>query len=502
MSYKHERVSVLKLCADSRDILLICGYLPYFKSNDLQNQRLLYQETLAYIDNIIEDHLGLEVILLLDMNCNLYNTSHPYSVLLHDLMVKHDLLSAFDLVPNFDPHSEFTRSDVKTGSFTLIDGMLLSKSLSDIVSNVRISDYGDNISDHRPVELDITISLRELSLNNLGKPRTVNWAKLSIETLTLYKENMREGLDKVSIPFHSIIHGDQCCTDVSHREAIGNYYHELVNVVLSADSYLPRTSPSVHKSFWSPKLSKLKQRSIDCCNNWRANGCPRSGPIFLCKKRCSLEYKRAINNAKKDSDIKVSNDMHHDLTMLDSNSFWKTWRNKNKDSVSLVTRVDGETDEEGIAGAFREHFRRVYSNSDTPAHESLKTEFNQCFTDYFDRHVNDSIAPCFISWSEMVDVMAKLKLGKATSGYIRPEHIFHGSEKLAMHLHLLFNGLIQHDVVVDEFLKGTITPIVKVTQGDMSDSANYRGITLGNLFSKLFEHALHAKLTPFLNCDD
>ena len=75
MSYKHERVSVLKLCADSRDILLICGYLPYFKSNDLQNQRLLYQETLAYIDNIIEDHLGLEVILLLDMNCNLYNTS-------------------------------------------------------------------------------------------------------------------------------------------------------------------------------------------------------------------------------------------------------------------------------------------------------------------------------------------------------------------------------------------------------------------------------------------
>ena len=61
--------------------------------------------------------------------------------------------------------------------------------------------------------------------------------------------------------------------------------------------------------------------------------------------------------------------------------------------------------------------------------------------------------------------------------------------------------MIQHGIVVNEFLHGDITPIVKDTQGDISSSSNYRGITLGSLFSKLFEFALDLKVTPFLDTD-
>ena len=62
--------------------------------------------------------------------------------------------------------------------------------------------------------------------------------------------------------------------------------------------------------------------------------------------------------------------------------------------------------------------------------------------------------------------------------------------------------MIQHGIVVEDFLHGTITPIVvKDPQGDVSSSTNYRGITLGSLFSKLFEFALDLKITPFLESD-
>ena len=44
------------------------------------------------------------------------------------------LSSAFDLMTNFDPLTCYTRSDAKTNSFTLIDGILISTSL---VSRVR-----------------------------------------------------------------------------------------------------------------------------------------------------------------------------------------------------------------------------------------------------------------------------------------------------------------------------------------------------------------------------
>ena len=138
VNYYHERVSVMNLSADVGEIVLINGYLPFYKTSDLQNQRIIYQETLAYIENIINDHLGSHFILLLDMNCNIYNTGHPYSILLRDLMSRKSLFSAFDLVPNFDPSANFTRCDLKTNSFTLIDGILLSDSLRDLVSNVRV----------------------------------------------------------------------------------------------------------------------------------------------------------------------------------------------------------------------------------------------------------------------------------------------------------------------------------------------------------------------------
>ena len=143
----------------------------------------------------------------------------------------------------------------------------------------------------------------------------------------------------------------------------------------------------------------------------------------------------------------------------------------------------------------------MYDNNNTPSHESLKSEFHERFRTYFDSHINDSIASYYLSWSDMTEVMSKLKTGKASSGEIRPEHILHGSVKLAFHLQLLFNAMIQHGIVVDDFLMGTITPIIKDTQGDVSDSANYRGITLGGLYSKLFEFALDLKLAPFLASD-
>ena len=501
VNYKHERVCVLKMTADCGDIILINAYLPYFNTRDLQNQRMLYQDTLSYVDYVISDNVGSHTILLLDMNCNIYDNTHPFSVLLRDLMNKFSLHSAFDLIDNFNPDTEFTRSDVKTGSYTLIDGILLSQSLLNLVSNVRISEYGDNVSDHRPVELELLISLSEIPSRPTTKPHTVNWSKLPEATIAHFRDTMTAQLDKIDVPFYTIIHGDKCCNDDSHKAMIETYYNDISAAVIAADSILPRTSPSVHKSYWSPTLSEFKLRSIDCCKNWRSNGSPKSGPIFQCKQRCSFEYKREIRIAKRDYEKSISDDLHHNLTALDNNSFWNIWRNKNRESDSLVTRVNGETDHGGIAEEFRKHFRRVYSNSNTPAHESLKNDFSIKFAEYHERNMNVSISPCLLSWDDMLIVMSKLKTGEASSGEIKPEHFLHGSTKLVLHLHLLFNGMLQHGIVVEDFLRGTITPIIKDTQGDISDTSNYRGITLGNLYSKLFEYALHLKMEPYLETD-
>ena len=102
----------------------------------------------------------------------------------------------------------------------------------------------------------------------------------------------------------------------------------------------------------------------------------------------------------------------------------------------------------------------------------------------------------------MLNSLAKLKSGKASGSSITAKHILHGSPQLSVHLHLLFNAMIQHGHVPYDFLKGTISPIAKDSEGDMSSLDNYRPITLSHIFSYLFEHAIVLKIDLYLKTDN
>ena len=501
IKYNHERVTALKLSDRNGDIIMVNGYMPFYNTKDLQNQTLLYQNTLAFIENIFLENAGSRFILLLDMNCNLYGPPNSYSKMMHDLLSKYELFSCFEQMTSFDPDVEYTRFDTKNNSYTLIDGIFLSESLREKVSNVRISKYGDDLSDHLPVELEIELSVTEISIDKKKVVPSIPWNRLTETDLDLFRRKMSEQLDSISVPFHDLLHGNRCCTNGQHVATIEAYYDSIVNAVIYADSFLPRSCPALHRPYWSEELNELKRASIDCCSYWKANGSPKSGPIYDCKRSCTLKYKSGIRDAKKTQDGLINEALHERLTERNYDSFWKIWRDQNREADSLVARVDGESTEQGIAEAFRVHFGKVYSNNDTSAHRSLKSEFSDKFEAYKSQHMSDDLGPCFFSWSEMIEITSKLKIGKSSSGTIRPEHVLNGSRKLLIHLLFLFNSMIQHGVVVTDFLKGTITPIVKDTQGDVSDCTNYRGITLGCLFSKMFETGIDAKMAPFLGSD-
>ena len=108
----------------------------------------------------------------------------------------------------------------------------------------------------------------------------------------------------------------------------------------------------------------------------------------------------------------------------------------------------------------------------------------------------------YLSWSDMIDIASKIKVGKATAGIVKPQHFIYGGPRLLQHFQILFNSMLQHGFVPTEFLKGTISPIIKDSQGDASDPSNYRGITLSSLPSKLFEFAIQLKTSHLLITDD
>ena len=126
--------------------------------------------------------------------------------------------------------------------------------------------------------------------------------------------------------------------------------------------------------------------------------------------------------------------------------------------------IDGYVDHNDITNRFADVFKDIYKSSE--ANDKLHSQFDHDFYPYQAAHSQDSLRPFLFSWSDMLDAVFKLKVGKATSTFIKAEHIFQGSPELLCYLHLLFNSLLSHSYMPHQFLCGTITPIIKDPNGD------------------------------------
>ena len=502
LTYEHDRISVMELSTVSGKILLINVYFPFYNTRDLTNYTNMYKETIGFIDHIMHTNQDCSFIMTADFNCNIYDTNHTYSKLVRSLMEKYNLVSCFDHVANFDFDTSFTRYDVKTKSYTLIDGILISQDLIPLVDNIRISHYGNNLSDHIPVEIDLHVKVNEYSLKKPSIPRYVNWSRLTDEQKGLFREKMSEELASLNLQSDLLVHGEKCCLDDSHKLILEQYYCDIQTAVIRAESCLPKTNPNIQRSFWNDELESLKTDSLDCHNHWKNSGSPRSGVIFECKNNCYYRYKSALRKAKAAEEKRKSDGLYSNLLDKNKVSFWKQWNSINRIGSSVTSRINGETEDGKIADTFADYFCSVYGNNDTPKHLDLARRFRDLYGDYYDTHINDSLSNSYLSWSEMVDIARKIEIGKATSGVIKPEHFLYGCPELLTHFHILFNGMIQHSFVPTDFLMGTVSPIVKDTQGDVSRTSNYRGITLSVLPAKLFEFAIQKKTAHLLGTDE
>ena len=67
------------------------------------------------------------------------------------------------------------------------------------------------------------------------------------------------------------------------------------------------------------------------------------------------------------------------------------------------------------------------------------------------------------------------------------EHILKGTPQLIVHFHSLLSGLTQNGFAVTDSLHSSLLPIVKHNKENITDSVNYRPVTLGVIFAQMFE---------------
>ena len=339
--------------------------------------------------------------------------------------------------------------------------------------------------------------------NKPGNAYRVPWSRLQRDDLDKYRDTMEEMLDCLNVP-SDIVHGNSLCSCINHVFLINQYYRSLIAILEVADSLLPRMSPHGKrgKDFWTENLTRLKRQSIEAFDKWTDDGRPSSGPSFELKKERHYVYKAELRRRRRLIAAEKSEALGNDLMDKNFLNFWKDWKRLSQAKCPPVNRIEDALNEHDIASVFQSYFQGIYGQNDSGEHRKLQQEFNDRLPRYFESKWSESISPHFLSWNDMKNIAGKLKEGKSTNSFLTAEHILYGSPKLMIHLHILFNAFLQHSVVPGEFLKGTISPVVKNCTGNLNAADNYRGVTLSHTLAHMFENALRLKFGSYLNSDD
>ena len=504
VTYKFSRVSALEMTTSDYRVIILNAYMPYLNMSKLSECRLDYIETLSQMQNIIDDFPDSEYVICMDMNCNVYDSNHVFTPLLTDFIVHNDLFKALDLNSNFDSFTAWTRQDFKkhNSSRTLIDGILVSKKLIPLITDVKIGHYGENVSDHCPVELEINLELSSFVSRRKFVNNSINWRQVTGHVKETYESVMDTLLKNVSVPLVSICHGNYLCSDINHIAMIEKYHDDLIDVMIKADSYLPRKNPFCTNNFWNDELTSLKHESINAAKLWQDVGRPNTGPVYENKRTTHYRYKYALRREKRNTDQLRLDQIHNDLVENRCNKFWQGWKTIHGSNSQGTTRINGLVDDKKIADEFAGSFQKVYSSNRPAATNRLKLLFDSRYQEYCQRGIDEKVSDYYFTWDDMMAIVSKLKLNKSTASFLKAEHILNGSPQLIVHLQLLFNAMLQHSYVPKDFLNGIISPLVKDPNGDVSDLTNYRGITLSSVFSYMFEHGLLMKFQSWLTSND
>ena len=106
----------------------------------------------------------------------------------------------------FNHGSSFTRSCVKSNSYSLLDYIFISRSLQERVSDCSILYDGENPSDHNPVQINLEVVPQhpgdggQATGNNPGK---VKWSARKDDDLSNYESAMSEMLDTIQVAYET-----------------------------------------------------------------------------------------------------------------------------------------------------------------------------------------------------------------------------------------------------------------------------------------------------------
>ena len=478
----NSRCTAVKLSLNKTSDLVICSvYMPYFIGS-LEN-RLEYENTVGCLQGIVDKNIGCNFVFGGDMNVSKLQQNTFYKAVDNFCSV-----NGFLWLDPVDGSIDYTYHNEKNGHYKLLDHIIASPCLVESHKAVSILAEDDNTSDHYGISFVCnidTVPVTKVKKDNSQSRLKYQWQNADLE---VYQKYLSKELSSIILPITAL-----CCNGTcnNHCIEINTYYQNIVqSITTAANNCVPVKKLGVQKSWWTEELDQLKQETIDATNFWRSAGCPRSGPVNNNRLQCKYRYKMAIKSAMNSADKAFNDDLFDYFCSKDDVSFWRAWRKRYcSTSVKTANVVNGKHGDTEICAEFTEHFQSVFKtntpNSDkqyeSELHELLKSKTND---------EKDGATP-LVDFDLCQRALRKMKLNKSPGfDNISAEHLVYGGPTLYIHMCLLFNAMMQHCYVPQDFGLSLIVPLPKDKHGDIRNTDMYRGISLSPMMAKLFEYTL------------
>ncbi len=471
---------------NTRPIIFISVYMP---AKGAAARDLEYAETLDSLEEIVLRYQNTHHVAIGgDFNASMF-ADHPDS---RDKVFRAFISKDYVKLAEDHPTSPtYTKPDGTECSS--LDYILTDQHTSS--SSSKITMYSHDTSDHYPVHTKIHADpdIAQKAMESLRNPRsTKSWAKVD---LTRYKEILDEQLSISNLPEDISSQYDACTTLDKVSKLMVQTKNQLAPRKKSS-----RPGKSSLQPKWTPAMAAAAELKKKAFHTWKMAGRPNdlNDPALKEHKKYKKKF-RKVQRKQVAANYKEDLEDIAQAKFIDTKTFHKLVKLRSGTKVAPAVNeliVDGiKYEGDQVIHGWVKHFSKLARPSSHCDDYAMDTESHINHLTHICRAQNKKIPP--ISPGQLKKAISKLNTGKATDlNGLAMEHLKYSPDSVITATTKAINFFTQNAAFPDKHKSGALFPAHKKLE--IYNPYNHRGITVVDLFCKLYEITLKLESDPIL----
>lgn len=495
LSVDSRRISAIRLTSDQYKLLLVNVYMPYEDRNCNIDE---FSDVLFQVESLLVNNIDCHYIIGGDYNVDISRDT-VHTALLRSFSDSHSLLYASDFPgSNVDFTYHFNMS-----RFSNIDNFMMSPFIfHNVLTCFNVIHHVDNLSDHEPVVIVLQLPVDIIVTRCIKgtNSQKVSWTKANNGHIDNYRRVLVDELHSICLPVTLLTCCDRRCQSLEHVNDVSSFASDIASACIKAGvQTLPKQgTPKRCIPGFSEHVEPYREKSMFWHRIWMDCGKPRTGHVADCMRRTRAAYHYAVRSVKRNEDAITRTRFADALVNNHTRNFWSEVKKIRASKVSGNGIIDGHSDADEIAQLFCNKYRALYNSVAYDEHDM--NNINEMVDTNID---DDNFCDFIVSPLDVSVAISNLKHCKTdVDCMLTSDHFIYAPNDLHVHISLLFSAMLMHGCVPNLFFNSSIRPIPKGHNLSTADSGNYRGIAIGSLFNKIFDHVILLKYRNLLSTID